>query len=78
MKQKSLFFVIHLGYIFVKMKVAFVAESYTIVSQNFRIYFAAMRLDARLDAAAEPERMLANTGRGIVGQKLGALWAVIV
>ena len=70
LEVKSLFFVMHLGCIFGKIKVAFVAESFTTVGQNIQIYFAALQLDARFDAAEKPERMLASTGKGTVGQKI--------
>ena len=60
----------HLRCIFAKTIVAFVAESYTTVSQNIQIYFAALQLNARVDAAAKPERMLASTEKEIVGQKI--------
>ena len=68
LEVKSLFFVMHFGCIFVKIKVAFVAESYTTVSQNIPIYLAALQLDARFDAAAKPERMLVSTGKETVGR----------
>ena len=61
-----------------KIKVASVAESCTTVSQNIQIYFGALLLDARFDAPAKPPRMLASTGKGTVGQKIGALWDMIV
>ena len=67
LQVKSLFFVMHFGCIFVKIKVAFAAQSYTTVNQNIRIYFAALQLDARFDAAAKPERMLASIGKETVG-----------
>ena len=67
---KSLFFVMYLGCIFVKIKVAFAPESYTPVSQNIQIYFAALQLDAAFDGATKPERMLASTGKITVGQKI--------
>ena len=70
LEVKSLFFVMHLGCIFEKLKVAFVAESYTTDSQNIQIYFAVLQLDARFDTAAKPERMLASAGKGTVGQKI--------
>ena len=71
LEVKSLFFVKHLGCVFVKIKVAFVDESYTLVSQNqnIQIYFAPLQLDARLDAAAKPKRMLESTGKETVRQK---------
>ena len=34
------------------------------------LYFVALQLDARFDAATKPERMLANTGKGMVEQKI--------
>ena len=70
LKVKSLFVVMHFGCIFVKIKVAFVAENYTTVSQNIQIYFAVLQLDARFDVSAKPERMLASTGKETVGQKI--------
>ena len=60
-KIKSLFFVMLVGCIYVKTKIAFVAENYTTVSQNSQIYFPALQLDIRFDAAAKPKRMLAST-----------------
>ena len=56
--------------IFVNIKVRFVAESYTTVSQNTQIYFAALQLNARFDAAVKPERMLASTDKVKVKQKI--------
>ena len=67
LEVKSLFFVMHFECIFVKIKAVFVAESYTTVSQNIQIYFAALQLNAKFDAAAISERMLASTGKRIVG-----------
>ena len=69
LEVKSLFFVVHSGCIFVKIKVAFVSESYTTLSQNIQISFAALQSDARFDAVSKSERMLASTGKGTVGQK---------
>ena len=66
LKVKSLFFEMHTRCSFVRIEVAFVAESYTTVSQNIEIYFAALQLDARFDAAAKPKRMLASTGKDTV------------
>ena len=57
LQVKNLFFMMDLGCIFEKIIVTFVAESYTIVSQNIQIYFDALQLDVRFDAAAKPERM---------------------
>ena len=68
--KSLLFFVMHFGCIFVKINVAFVVESYITVNQNFQIYFTALQLDARFVAAAKPEKMLASTGKGTVGQKI--------
>ena len=56
LEAKSLFLVMHLGCIFVKIKVAFVAESDTTVSQNIQIYFATLELDIRFDATAKPKK----------------------
>ena len=46
--MKSIFFVMHLGCIFVKTKIAFVAESHITVCENIQIYF--LQLDARFNA----------------------------
>ena len=35
-------------------------------------------MDARFDAAAKLERMLASTGKGALGQKFGALWDIVI
>ena len=48
LEVESLFFVVHLGCFFIKVKVVFVAESYTTVSQNIQIYFATLQLDLML------------------------------
>ena len=69
-RGEKLIFMMHLGCIFVKTKVAFVAESYITVSQNIQIYFAALQLDARFDPAAKPKVMLASTGKETVEQKI--------
>ena len=39
LEVKSLFFVMHVEYIFVEIKVAFVSERYTTVSQNIQIFY---------------------------------------
>ena len=70
LEAKSLFFVIHWGCIFVKFKVEYVAKSNTTVSENTQIHFATLQLDARFDATAKPERMLASTRKETVGQKI--------
>ena len=60
----------HLKYILVMIKVAFVAESFTTVNQNIQIYFAALQLDARFDAPVKPEKMPAISDKGRVRQKI--------
>ena len=67
---KSLFFVMHLGCIFAKIKVAFVAENYIIVSQSIQKYFAVLQLHARFDVATKPHKRLASTEKGTVGRKI--------
>ena len=56
--------------LFVKIKVAFVAESYSTDNENIQTYFAALQLDARFNAATRKERMVAITGKETVEQKI--------
>ena len=59
----------HLGCNFAKIKLVFVAESYTLISQNISIYFPALRLDARFDAAAKTPKNAGKYRRGNSGTK---------
>ena len=78
LEVKSLFFVMHFGCIFVKIEVAFVAESYTTISQNILIHFFALQLVARFDHAAKPKRIWKVQARKQWDKKFEALLNIVV
>ena len=74
LEVKSLFSVMCLECTFVKIEVAFVAESYNTLKSKHSNIFSAFQLDARFDATVKPERMLASTGKETVVQKI---WGIV-
>ena len=78
LEVKSLFFVMHVGGIFVKIKVAFVAESFTQLGKTFKYILPHYNWMIGLTLPQNPKECWQIQARKQWGKKLGALWNVVV